>query len=73
MAASIATAAEALQLLIAATQAASQIATVLQQIQASGATGLTADQWAAIVGNDDSAEAALSAAIAAARSLVPPA
>jgi len=36
---------------------------LIQQAQANGQTELTPEQWAQITGNDDSAEAALTAAI----------
>ena len=61
------TIAEAIALLVAATQAASTIAPIIQAAQAAGQTTLTPDQWAAITGADDSAEAQLSAAIAVAK------
>jgi len=57
----------AIDLLLALIQNASQISQIIQEAQASGATKLTPDQWAQITGNDDSAEAALTAAIAAAK------
>jgi hypothetical protein len=52
---------------VALLQNASQISQLIQTAQAAGQTNLTAEQWAVIVGNDDSAEAALAAAIAAAK------
>jgi hypothetical protein len=57
----------AIDLLVALLQNATQISSLIQEAQASGATDLTAAQWATITGNDDSAEAALTAAIAAAK------
>lgn len=54
----------AVDLLVALLNNASQIGQLIQQAQANGQTTLTADQWAQITGNDDSAEAALTAAIA---------
>jgi hypothetical protein len=57
----------AIDLLVALLQNASQISQLIQTAQAAGQTNLTAEQWAVIVGNDDSAEAALAAAIAAAK------
>ena len=59
--------ADAIDLLVAATQAAATLAPMIQAAQAAGQTTLTAVQWATIVGNDDSAEKALSAAVAAAK------
>lgn len=58
---------DALDLLVAATQAAATIAPIVQAAQAAGQTTLTPDQWAAITGNETSAEAALTAAIAKAK------
>jgi hypothetical protein len=60
------TVADALNLLIAATTAASQLAPIIAKAQAEGRTDLTAEEWAVVTGNDDSAEAALSAAVKAA-------
>jgi hypothetical protein len=57
----------AVDLLVALISNAQQISVLIQTAQASGAGTLTADQWATITGNDDSAEAALTAAIAAAK------
>ena len=57
----------AIDLLVALLQNASQISQLIQTAQAAGQTDLTADQWAIIIGNDDSAAAALAAAIAAAK------
>jgi len=57
----------AIDLLVALLDNASQISQIIQEAQASGSTTLTPAQWAQITGNDDSAEAALSAAIAAAK------
>jgi hypothetical protein len=57
----------AVDLLVALLQNAAAISEIIQEVQASGATTLTPAQWATITGNDDSAEAALSAAIAAAK------
>lgn len=59
--------ADALDLLVAAAQAVSQIAPIVKQAQAEGRTTLTADEWSQVTGADDSAEAALSTAIAAAK------
>lgn len=61
--------ANALDLLVAATEAAARIAPIIRQAQAAGQTMLTADQWATITGADDSAEAALTKAIAAAKAV----
>lgn len=57
----------ALDLLVALLDNASQISTILQAVQARGDTTLTAAEWATITGADDSAEASLTAAIAAAK------
>ena len=57
----------AIDLLVALISNAQQISQLIQTAQATGATTLTAAQWATITGNDDSAEAALAAAIAAAK------
>jgi hypothetical protein len=57
----------AIDLLVALISNAQQISQLIQTAQASGATTLTAAQWATITGDDDSAEAALTAAIAAAK------
>ena len=59
--------ADAIDLLVAATQAAATLAPMIQAAQASGATTITAAQWATVIGADDSAEAGLSAAVAAAK------
>lgn len=67
MAATIALVADALDLLVSATQAAATIAPIIQQAQAEGRTSLSEAEWAQITGNDDSAEAALTAAIATAK------
>lgn len=56
----------AIDLLVALLQNAQSISQIIQEAQASGSTTLTTAQWATITGNDDSAEAALTAAIAAA-------
>lgn len=65
----IASVANAIDLLVAATQAAATIAPIIKAAQAAGQTMLTEEQWAQITGGDDSAEAALSAAIATAKAL----
>jgi hypothetical protein len=57
----------AVDLLVALLQNAQTISQIIQEAQASGQIVLTPAQWAVITGNDDSAEAALSAAIAAAK------
>ncbi len=57
----------AVDLLVAILTNAQAISQIIQEAQASGQTTLTPAQWATIVGNDDSAEAALSAAIAQAK------
>lgn len=57
----------AVDLLVALLNNASQISTLIQAAQAAGQTNLTPDQWATITGADNSAEAQLSAAIAAAK------
>ncbi len=57
----------AVDLLVALLNNATQISQLIQQAQANGQTTLTSDQWSQITGNDDSAEAALTAAIAKAK------
>jgi hypothetical protein len=57
----------AVDLLVALLDNAQSIGQIIQEANASGSTTLTAAQWAQITGNDDSAEAALTAAIAAAK------
>jgi len=65
--------ADALDILVSAAQAISTITPIIQQAQAQGRTTLTAEEWAQITGNETSAEAALSAAIAKAKGLTAPA
>lgn len=57
----------AIDLLLALINNAQQISQIIQTANANGQTMLTPEQWAVIVGNDDSAEAALNAAIIAAK------
>lgn len=57
----------AIDLLVALLDNASQISQLIRTAQANGQTTLTADQWTTIVGADNSAEAALTAAIAKAK------
>ena len=57
----------AVDLLVAILSNAQQISTLIQTAQAAGRTTLTADEWASVVGADNSAEAALVAAIAKAK------
>jgi hypothetical protein len=57
----------AVDLLVALLTNASQISQLIQSAQAAGQTELTPAQWATITGADDSAEAQLAAAIAAAK------
>lgn len=57
----------AIDLLVALIDNAQQISQLIQAAQASGQTSLTPAQWAQITGADDSAEAALTAAIATAK------
>ncbi len=57
----------AVDLLTTLLQNASAISGLIQTATAEGRTTLTASEWAAIVGNDDSAEASLIAAIAKAK------
>ena len=57
----------AVDLLLALLQNATKISEIIQTAQAAGQTTLTPEQWASITGDDDSAEAALTAAIAAAK------
>ena len=59
--------ADAIDLLVAATQAAATLAPMIQAAQAAGQTTLTAVQWATVINADDSAEAGLVAAVAAAK------
>ena len=56
----------ALDLLNALLANAASISQLIQEAKTAGQTELTAAQWATIVGADDSAEAALQAAISAA-------
>lgn len=60
-------AAAAIDLLLALIENAQKIGALVQAAQAAGQTDLTPAQWATITGADDSAEAALTAAIAAAK------
>ena len=53
----------ALDLLNALLANASGISQLIQEAKTAGQTELTAAQWATIIGNDDSAEAALQAAL----------
>ena len=57
----------AVDLLVALLNNAQQISQLVQEAQANGQTELTPEQWATITGADDSAEAALLAAISAAK------
>jgi hypothetical protein len=57
----------AVDLLVALLTNAQSISQIIQEAQSAGQTNLTPAQWATITGNDDSAEAALSAAIATAK------
>ena len=57
----------AVDLLVALITNAQQISQLIQSAQANGQTNLTPEQWATVTGADDSAEAALVAAIAAAK------
>ena len=57
----------AVDLLVALLQNAQQISSLIQTAQAAGRTTLTPEEWATITGNDDSAEALVVAAIAAAK------
>lgn len=63
MAAAIGTVAAAVDLLVELINSAQQISTMVQDAQSKGQSVLSADQWATITGNDDSAEAALTAAL----------
>lgn len=56
-----------IDLLIALTSASATLAPIIKAAQAQGRTTLTPEEWAIITGNDDSAEAQLTAAIAAAK------
>lgn len=57
----------ALDLLLALLEQAGKISALIQTAQAAGQTDLPPDAWAGIIGADDSAEAALLAAIAEAK------
>lgn len=57
----------AVDLLVALLSNATQISTLIQTAQAAGRTTLSADEWASVIGADNSAEAALIAAIAKAK------
>lgn len=57
----------AVSLLDAILTEASKISSLIKSAQAAGQSTLTPDQWATITGADDSAEAGLTAAIAAAK------
>lgn len=57
------TIADVIALLVAATQAASTLAPIIQAAQAAGQTTLTDAQWATILALDDTAEAQLAAAV----------
>jgi len=59
----------AIDLLLELIANAQKIGAIIQAAQAAGSTTLTADQWSQIVGADDSAEAALTAAIARAKAV----
>lgn len=67
MAAVIGEVSAAVDLLVNLIEQAQKISTIIQAAQAAGSATLTADQWAQITGADDSAEAALTAAIAGAK------
>lgn len=61
------TVAAAVDLLVELLAQAGNISQIIQSAQAAGQTTLTVEQWAQITGADDSAEAKLAAAIAAAK------
>lgn len=61
------TVAAAVDLIVELLSQAQKISQLIQTAQAAGQTDLTPAQWAQITGSDDSAEAALAAAIAAAK------
>jgi hypothetical protein len=63
----------ALALLNALISNAGQISSLIESATAAGQNELTAEQWATITGADDSAQAALTAAIAAAAATPAPA
>ena len=50
---------------------ATRISTLIQEAASSGSHVLNASQWSQIIGADDSAEASLAAAIAAAKAATP--
>lgn len=58
----------AVDLLVALLNNAAQISQLIQSAQASGQSTLTPEQWATVIGADNTAEAALTDAIDAARS-----
>jgi hypothetical protein len=62
----MATVADIIALLVAATQAASVYAPIVQAAQAAGQANLTDAQWATILVLDDSSEAKLAADVKAA-------
>lgn len=68
MASTLIMVADGIDLLVSAAQAVATIGPIIQKAQAEGRTTLTADEWAQIVGQEDSAEQALSRAIEQARS-----
>jgi hypothetical protein len=69
MAAALPLIANGIDLLVGILGAAAKIAPIIQAAQSQGRTTLTAEEWAQITGDETSAEAALSDAIAKAKAL----
>lgn len=67
MAVVVADIATGLNLLTTLLAEAQKISGIIQAAQANGQTALTADQWSQIIGDDDSAEANLVAALTSAK------
>jgi hypothetical protein len=61
---SIKTIADAIDLLVSATEAAARLAPIIQKAQAEGRTVLTAEEWAGINQASDAVDAAAQAALA---------
>lgn len=59
--------AAAIDLLVELLANAQKVSQIIQTAQAAGQVNLTPEQWASIIGSDDSASAALASAIAAAK------
>lgn len=63
----LATVADAIDLLVSATEAAARLAPIIQKAQAEGRTVLTAEEWAGINQASDAVDAAAQAALPAAK------